>query len=91
MLGMCFVGQVDEAESLFYYGEGSGLSTFSRPDHIPVFSDEALERYTPEQRAACNDDPQCLFDTAETGDPEIGQETLVTNTQLLEQSASLSK
>lgn len=85
------VGQVFENESLFYYDDGNDVTTFSDPNHIPVFPDEAVSRYTGEQRTACNDDPQCLFDTFETNDPEIGQETLVTNAQLIEQSTSLSK
>ncbi|XP_062511306.1 mucin-like protein [Corticium candelabrum] len=81
--------QVFQNESLFYYDDGNDVTTFSDPNHIPVFPDEAVSRYTGEQRTACNDDPQCLFDTFETNDPEIGQETLVTNAQLIEQSTSL--
>ena len=88
---MLVIGQVYEAESLFYYGEGSDVSSFSNPDHVPVFPDEELDRYTEDEKAACNNDPQCLFDTVETNDPEIGRETLITNTQLVEQSTALSK
>jgi fibulin 1/2 len=81
--------QVYENESLFYYDVGTGVSTFADPDHIPVFADETLDRYTEQQRLACNNDPQCLFDTFETNDPEVGQETLITNTQLVQQSMAL--
>ena len=88
---MLVVGQVSQRESLFWYEVGSDVSTFSDRDHMPVFPDEALNRYTPAEEAACNNDPQCLFDTFETNDPEIGQQTLITNTQLMEQSAAVSK
>ena len=64
---------------------------FSNPDHLPEFPDEVLDRYAVDQRAVCNNDPVCLFDMFETNDPEVGQESLNTNTQLLEQSAALSK
>jgi fibulin 1/2 len=88
---LCQTWQVTYEESLFFYPSGSDVSTFSNPDHLPDFPDEVLDRYSIDQRLACNNDPVCLFDLFETNDPEVGQESLTTNVQLLEQSVVLAE
>ena len=85
------VGQLTPSESLFYYAPGEGTSTFSKPNHEPVFPDETVGRYTPEQLEVCGDDQNCLFDSFETNDIEVGRETRTTNIDLKETAATVRK
>ena len=55
------------------------MANFSDPDHMPIFLDEVLDAASNETRALCGDNPECIFDATETGNMEIGLETLQTN------------
>ena len=55
------------------------MANFSDPDHMPDFLDEVLDAASNETRALCGDNPECIFDATETGNMEIGLETLQTN------------
>ena len=46
---------------------------------MPSFLDEVLSSASDAITQACNNDPQCIFDYVETGDPEVGMTTLETN------------
>ena len=52
---------------------------FSNPSHLPAFLDEVLSTASDETRALCGDNPECIFDATETGNMDIGLETLQTN------------
>ena len=82
---------MSQKESLFYYKPGESISTFSFPDHVPIFADELLERATEQQRELCNDDPSCLFDLLETNDPSIALGTLQSAQDVAAATASMSK
>jgi hypothetical protein len=71
--------QIRSEESLFFYDEGTGVSSYAFPDHKPVFADEIANLFTLEQKVACQDDPACMFDAFETGDVQLGLETHTTN------------
>lgn len=71
--------EIQPSESLFTYPEGLTAADFSHPDHQPAFLDEVLSSASDTITQACNNDPQCIFDYAETGDPEVGMATLETN------------
>ena len=55
------------------------MANFSNPDHMTTFLDEVVEGASNETRALCGDNAQCIFDATETGNMEIGLETLQTN------------
>ena len=55
------------------------MANFSYPNHMPAFLDEVLDAASNETRALCGDNPECIFDATETGNMEIGLETLQTN------------
>ena len=79
-IDMCFCsGQILIEESLFFYDEGTDVSSFAFPDHVPVFADEVVNLFTLEQRTACQEDPACMFDAFETGDVQLGLETRAAN------------
>jgi len=63
------------------------VNTFSDPDHIPPFLDEIrtnLEGNTTLVEV-CNGNPQCLFDVEQTGDENVGMDTLQFEAQAVEQ------
>lgn len=80
-----------QSESLFYYREGQTTSTFSLPNHVPVFPDENQDRYTDEQREVCGNDVSCLFDSFEMNDPEVGAQTRTFSAVQQESSSILGK
>lgn len=43
---------------------------------MPAFLDEILASASEEDLIRCNRNPQCLFDTVQTGDPLIGAATM---------------
>lgn len=55
------------------------MDDFSNPDHMPRFLDEVLANASADIRAMCGDNAECIFDAVETGDTNIGLETLGTN------------
>jgi hypothetical protein len=72
-------GQITDDTSLFTYPEGFSVANFSDPDRMTAFLDEVLDSASNETRALCGNNPECIFDATETGNMEIGLETLQTN------------
>ena len=72
-------GEIIPDESLFTYPDDSGPANFSHPYHMPVFLDDIVANADPEVLAACGDNVECIFDFDQTGNEEIGMETLNTN------------
>ena len=72
------IGQVREAESLFFYPGGrrkrQTYEDFQNLNFVPIFLDELT--FTEDQKTACGDHVQCLFDLAVTGDMEFANNTL---------------
>lgn len=66
------------AESLFTYGPGEDVDTFSVPHHIPPFLD-ALGPVDPALITACHGFAECVFDSIHTGDLSVGLATFETN------------
>ena len=75
----CFTGQITPEESLFTYPEGTSAEDYAHPDHVPEFLDEVISTATVEVLSACGDSVQCIYDASQTGDINIGLETMVTN------------
>ncbi len=71
-------GQISSNESFFTYPEGMSAANYSFPDHIPVFLDE-LGDIPQEVLDVCGDNAECIFDATQTGNLDIGLETLTTN------------
>lgn len=75
------LGQVTPEESFFYYNTGvrGRRKRQTYEDHqnlqfVPLFLDELT--FTDDQKMACEDHPECLFDLAITGDMEFANNTL---------------
>ena len=68
------LGQVTQNESIFTYGSGESVDTFSDPNHAPPFLDEMLSNLMGNSTltAVCGTNVECLFDFAQTGDMEVG-------------------
>lgn len=73
-----YTGQITPEESLFCYKIGENVSTFSHPDHVPVFLDE-IGNFTEGQIATCGSNTACLYDFLQTGDSEIAAQTKETD------------
>ena len=88
-----YTGQITAIESLFEYPSMMSVEDYARRDHVPIFLDEVLAAADDSVRILCNDDPQCIFDTAQTGSEEVGMATLATdesnNMQQMQASQSL--
>ena len=70
------IGRVPAEESLFFR-PGRRRRQVSQPDvdFVPLFFDE-LTNVTDAQRMVCEDNQQCLFDLAVTGDMAFAMNTL---------------
>ena len=55
------------------------MANFSDPTHLPRFLDEVLDSATDDVRERCGNNTECIFDASETGNVNIGLETLETN------------
>ncbi len=71
-----FTGQLDAAESLFTYPEGMTAADFAVLDHDPPFLDEVVAAATADILQVCGANKECIFDSMETGDTNIGLETM---------------
>ena len=67
-----------EGESLFTYSDGHTYLDYAHPDHIPPFLDDVIAGATPEVLAACGTNLECIYDSLETGDINVGLETMST-------------
>lgn len=76
MTGICFVGRVPADDSLFFSGRRRRRQA-GQPDvnFVPIFFDE-LTNVTDALRTTCENNHQCLFDLAVTGDMVFAQNTL---------------
>ena len=83
LLSRLFSGQITQDQSLFYYEDGQDVSTFSDPNHIPVFLDEIDNDTLSEAIDICGGDEniECLFDFSQTGNEALAQSTASTNNQ----------
>lgn len=79
ILFLSLTGQISNNTSLFTYPEGFSVTSFSDPNHMPRFLDEVVRNATDEVISRCGDNPECIFDATETGNVDIGLETLQTN------------
>lgn len=70
------IGRTQLDESLFYNGRRKRQAdeTFGNSSFVPIFSDEL--NFTEMQRLICQNNMQCLFDFAVTGERDIALETL---------------
>ncbi len=75
-------GQVDASESLFTYPEGLTTEDFAVLDHDPPYLDEVVANASAEVRQMCGDNVECIFDSIETGDINIGVETMTIISQI---------
>ena len=73
-----YIGRTTEDESLFYYPDARGrrqtYEDYQNHSFVPVFLDELI--FTDEQRIACENNEQCLFDLVVTGDMQFAGNTL---------------
>ena len=53
--------------------------SFSHPEHEPVFLDEVIDSASDEILQLCGDNAECIFDAIQTGNNEIGLNTLETD------------
>jgi len=80
-------GQITESESIFTYANDEGVNTFSDPDHIPPFLDEIRDNLANNSTLVevCGNNSQCLFDVGQTGDENVGMDSLQFEGQAMEQ------
>ena len=70
------IGRTRPDENLFYTGRRKRQAdeTFGNSSFVPIFSDEL--NFTEMQQVLCQNNMQCLFDFAVTGERDIALETL---------------
>ena len=73
----CTLGLIEEAESLFTYPTDLSTDDFIFSNHVPIFVDEI--QASPEVLAACGDNERCIFDASQTGNLDIGLDTMQTD------------
>lgn len=86
---MISVGEVQEAESIFLAATLRDIH--KRQTETVLAPRPVLTDYTPEQRAACNNDIGCLFDLAATRSREFAMKTLEANQTFIKQTETFSK
>ncbi len=67
---------MDASESLFTYPKGLTTEDFSVLFHDPPYLDEVVATASAEVLQMCGDNVECIFDSIETGDINIGLETM---------------
>lgn len=65
-------------------------ANYSVPDHEPVYLDE-LGDIDQAVLDACGDNAECIFDATQTGNLDIGLETLTTNMGNIDDQNQASK
>lgn len=76
---------------MFTYPQGLSARDFSHPDHVPAFLDEVIAGADPQIRQRCNNNAQCIFDVTQTGDEEVGLETMEFDLNTLQSQMEASK
>ena len=68
---------------MFFYEVGESVSTFSDPNHMPVFLDEIRPEVLEDAIEVCGGDEnlECLFDFTQTRNAELAQNTANTNNE----------
>ena len=70
-------GQITPEESLFTYPVGTDAASFAHPEHVPVFLSDVIASASQEILDTCGNDVNCIFDYAETDNPEVGLSTMM--------------
>ena len=90
-----FKGNVTESTSIFAYDPGETTSTYSNASFVPIFVDEnitfASDALRRQAEVVCQEDVNCLFDIASTGDTSVGESTKHKAVQLEKESEELRK
>jgi len=86
-----FIGQVVPGESLFTYPAGIGVAEYAHPEHTPTFLSDIVDQVDPVLLAACRDNKECIFDASQTGDVNIGLETMAMDSSNRDNLAILSQ
>lgn len=73
-----FVGLIDPEKSLFTYPEGLSPANFSFPEHMPDFVDEVVMNAPAEVVDMCDGNTRCIFDATQTGNIDVGLDTMHT-------------
>ena len=84
-------GEISAQDSFFTYPEGMSAADYSFPNHEPIFADEAADSVPQDVLDACGDNQECIFDAIQTGNLEIGMETLTTNNGNIDDQNQASK
>ncbi len=71
-----FTGQLNASESLFTYPEDMTAADYAVLDHDPPYLDEVVAAASAAILLVCGDNVECTFDSMETGDTDIGLETM---------------
>lgn len=79
IMALFISGLIDPSESLFTYPPGESSADFSFPDHIPLFVDEVVNGASDEIREACGNNARCIYDASQTGNLNIGVDTMQTD------------
>ena len=85
------LGQIIPSESIFTYPSGQNARDFSNPSHMPPFLDEIMSSLEGNSTLVniCGSNTQCLFDIDQTGDANVGMDTLQFEEQAIEQVVTL--
>ena len=73
------LGLIDPGDSLFTYPTGLTAANYSFPNHMPDFVDEVTARASSDVQEQCGGNTRCIFDATQTGNLEIGINTMVTD------------
>ena len=79
-----YIGLIDPAYSLFTYPSGMSAADFSFPDHVPLSVDDVVAGASQEARDSCQGNVKCIFDATQTGNLEIGLNTMQTEDVFIE-------
>ena len=87
------LGQVTDDGSIFTYGLNENVAAFSNPDHVPPFLDEIISNLERNSTLTemCGNNLQCLFDLDQTGDVNVGMDTLQFEEETMKQVSMLGK
>jgi hypothetical protein len=75
---------IDPENSLFTYPPGTSAADFSFPDQVPLSVDDVVAGASQEVRESCAGNVKCIFDATQTGNMEIGLDTMHTEDVYME-------
>ena len=86
------IGQLSSSEeSLFTYRGGQTYLDYAHPNHVPSFVDEVVAAATPDILEACGTNQECIFDATETGNINVGLQTMMTQQNNINDQTQSSK